>query len=411
MKKQFEIISLIVLVLFVVIFTVKSNSFKIKKAKSVEFTSNTNIIKSQSIKKSKSYLKQKLDNFFLNDYTSGNFAGSVLISFKGEVIYTNALGYANRSKKTPITTQTIFQIGSMSKQFTAIAILQLASKGILNLNDDVTKFYPNFPYKGINIRMLLTHRSGLPNYVYQFEELKNIDKHKLLNNQEMIYWLIKNKPKAEFKPNTRYKYSNTGYALLAAIIEKATGMPYATYIKEHIFKPLGMNHSFFYTNLYNENLDKKYPVATGYLSENQEAGKYYLNGILGDKGMFTTLKDLHTWDTALYKNYILPKNWIDSAFSIQTKTKLSNIFYGYGWKIYFLNDSFPVHFHSGWWQGYQSVIMRLPKDTVTIIVLKNKKTKHPINQRAIIDILYPNNRFWNKPTQSSKEIVAPEEIE
>lgn len=84
----------------------------------------------------------------------------------------------------------------MSKQFTAIAILQLASKGILSLNDDVTKFYPNFPYKGINIRMLLTHRSGLPNYIYQFEETKSITKDKLLDNQEMVYWLIKKQPES-----------------------------------------------------------------------------------------------------------------------------------------------------------------------------------------------------------------------
>ncbi|MCX7863010.1 MAG: beta-lactamase family protein [Bacteroidales bacterium] len=415
MKKFLEGLILLFLVLCIVIFSVKSKSLTNKEAKTIKNTNNVHLIKNIIIKKTKHYTQQQLYNFFNREYLSGTFAGSVLISYKGHIIYSNAWGYANRAKKTPITTETIFQIGSMSKQFTAIAILQLVAKGIIHLNDEVNKFYPDFPYKGITIRMLLTHRSGLPNYVYHFEESKEIDKTKLMSNQDMVAWLIKNKPQSEAKPNTKYIYSNTGYALLAAIIENVTGQSYAQYIKENIFDPLGMSNSFFYTDLYNNKIDNTYSIATGYISPKQEAGFFYLNGILGDKGLFSNIEDLHKWDTSLYKSYILPKNWIDTAFSIQTKTRKANIFYGFGWKLYFLKDSTPVQFHSGWWQGYQSVIIRMPNDTITIIVLKNKKTKHPVNQRAIIDILYPNNNFWNsnrnKNCNSNQIITTSEEIE
>ncbi len=397
--------TLLICIIFVVIFGAHSSSLFQNKAKQA-YTKQPSISDGILLSKSSLILKNKFNQFFTREFTCGNFAGSVLISYKGHIIYENAFGYANRRNKTPITTETVFQIGSMSKQFTAVAILQLASKGLLTLNDEVTKFYPNFPYKGITIRMLLTHRSGLPNYIYQFENNTTINRNRLLTNQEMVELLSKKAEKPYARPNKFYQYSNTGYALLAAIVEKISGLRFDEYVKKNIFEPLNMSHSFFYTNLYNHRLDTVFHVATGYLSPTQEAGFYYLNGILGDKGLFSTVEDLHKWDTSLYKGIILPKNWIDSAFTPQTKTRLSNIFYGFGWKLYFLKDSFPVQFHSGWWQGYQSIIMRLPKDSISIIVLKNKKTTHPINQRAMIDIFYPGNTFCNKTGKKNQENLS-----
>lgn len=395
MRKIIEILLMVVIV-FAIIYGAYSSSLLNKKGKSIYQKNNSNKILNYFISRSYSQIINQIDNFFYQEFLKGQFAGSFLISIKGQVVLSNSYGYANRKKKTPITTQTFFQIGSMSKQFTAIAILKLASKGMLSLDDEVTKFYPNFPYSGVTIKMLLTHRSGLPNYIYQFETSKNIDKTKLLSNQEMVKYLTINNDKEYAKPNKHYQYSNTGYALLAAIIEKVTNMSFEDYMRKNIFEPIGMNNSFFYTDLYNGKVDTTLHIATGYLSPKHEAGFFYLNGILGDKGMFSSLEELHKWDTSLYKDYILPKNWIDSAFSIQTKTKKTNIFYGYGWKLYFLNDTFPIQFHSGWWQGYQSIIMRIPEDTITVVVLKNKKTAYSINQKTIIDILYPNNNFWKE---------------
>ncbi len=388
-------------IIFIVFYSAYSNSSQTKNPakRAINKTSHIDAQKLYLLK-STFELRKRCNDFFTRQFNMGNFSGTVLIGYKGEVIYRGAFGYANRKQKMLMTPQHIFQIGSMSKQFTAISILQLVASEKLSLNDTVNKFYPDFPYHGITIRMLLTHRSGLPNYIYQLEN-SSIDKTKPVSNQEMVDYMIKHKEKAYSKPGRHYQYSNTGYALLAAIIEKVSGMSFSEYVHKHIFEPLGMNHSFFYTDIFENKINASLPIATGYLSPRQESGFYYLNGILGDKGLFTTIDDLHTWDTSLYHHYILPINYIDSALTKQTKTRLSLISYGFGWKMYFLKDTFAVYFHSGWWQGYQSVIMHIPHDTVTVVILKNKKTGHPIDQRAMIDLIYPGNNLFNRTAKKN----------
>ncbi|NMD00497.1 MAG: beta-lactamase family protein [Bacteroidales bacterium] len=395
---------LIITIIFIVIFAAQSSSIRLNnQAKSAVSKNHSPAFEKFFVTKEAFEIRKRINDFFRKQYSWGNFAGAVLVSYKSQIIYKDAFGYANRKLKTPVTTQTAFQIGSMSKQFTAIAILQLISKGKLSLDQDVSSIYPDFPFAGITIRMLLTHRSGLPNYIYELEN-SSLDKEVLMNNQQAVDYMINLHEKTYSRPNRHYQYSNTGYILLAAIVEKISGLSFENYMKKNIFEPLGMKHTFFYNDVYENKVPDNIPVATGYLSPYQEAKFYYLNGIKGDKGIFTTVDDLHRWDTSLYKGYILPKNYIDSAFAKQTRTRLSNVFYGFGWKMYFLDDTLPVYFHSGWWQGYQSVIMRIPKDTITVIVLKNKKTDHPINQRAIIDLFYPNNRFWGKSKKQKSTI-------
>lgn len=395
-------------ILFIAIYAAKSSSVrKTNIAKCAIEKKNNSSFEKYFVSKESFEIKKKLSTFFKKQFSLGNFAGAVLVSYKGQIIYKDAFGYSNRKLKIPITTQTAFQIGSMSKQFTAIAILQLVAQEKITLDTPIETIYPDFPYHGITIRMLLTHRSGLPNYIYQLENAP-LNKNELFNNQQVVDYMTRLNEKSYARPNKCYQYSNTGYVILAAIVEKISGLSFDEYAKKYIFDPLGMKHTFFYNDLYQNTFPKNISVATGYLAPNKEAKFFYLNGVKGDKGIFTTIDDLHKWDTSLYHNYILPKNYIDSAFSKQTRTRLSNIFYGFGWKMYFLNDTLPVYFHSGWWQGYQSVIMRIPKDTITVVVLKNKKTDHPINQRAIIDIFFPNNHFWGKSTKHRAKVIEDE---
>lgn len=394
MSKIFTIL-LFFIILFIVIYTASPSSTRQKtQAKCAISKKSFHSIEKYVIIKQTFEIRKKLHNFFKKQFRWRNFGGAVLVSYKGQIIYKDAFGYSNIKLKTPITTQTAFQIGSVSKQFTAIAVLQLISQGKLSLDQDVTTIYPNFPYTGITIRMLLTHRSGLPNYIYELEN-SSIKKDKLLNNQQVIEFMTNLHEKPYSKPNKHYQYSNTGYMLLAAIVEKISGLSFEEYMRKNVFEPLGMKHTFFYNDLYKNKISKNISVATGYISLYHEAKFFYLNGITGDKGIFTNVDDLHKWDTSLYNDYILPKHFIDSAFTKQTKTNVKNIFYGLGWKMYFVNDTLPVYYHSGWWQGYQSLIMRIPKDTITVIVLKNKKT-HIINQQAIIDIFYPRNNYDTK---------------
>lgn len=395
-------------IIFIVIYAAQSSSVRQKnQAKCAISKKSFQSFEKYFVAKEAFEIRKKVNDFFRKQFSWGNFSGVVLVSYKGQIIYKDAYGYANRKLKTLVTTQTAFQIGSMSKQFTAIAILQLISKGKLSLDQDVNSIYPDFSFAGITIRMLLTHRSGLPNYIYELEN-SSLNKEVLMNNQQTVEYMSNLHEKTYSKPNKRYQYSNTGYILLAAIVEKVSGLSFEKYLRKNIFEPLGMKHTFFYDEVYKNKVPDNIPVATGYLSPYQEAKFCYLNGIKGDKGIFTTVDDLHKWDTSLYNGTILPKNYVDSAFAKQTRTRLSNIFYGFGWKMYFLSDTLPVYFHSGWWQGYQSVIMRIPKDTITVIVLKNKKTDHPINQRAMIDIFYPNNHFWGKSKTHQTELSEEE---
>lgn len=395
-------------ILFIAIYAAKSSSVRKTNIAKCAIAKKSNLSFEKYLASKESFeMRKKLSTFFKKQFSWGNFSGAILVSYKGQIIYKDAFGYANRKLKTPITTQTAFQIGSMSKQFTAIAILQLVAQGKITLDTPIETIYPDFPYVGITIRMLLTHRSGLPNYIYQLENAP-LNKNELFNNQQVVDYMTRLNEKCYARPNKRYQYSNTGYVILAAIVEKISGLSFDEYAKKYIFEPLNMKHTFFYNDLYKNAFSEIIPVATGYLAPNKEANFFYLNGVKGDKGIFSTIDDLHKWDTSLYNSYILPKNYIDSAFSKQTRTRLSNIFYGFGWKMYFLNDTLPVYFHSGWWQGYQSVIMRIPKDTITVVVLKNKKTDHPINQRAIIDIFYPNNHFWNKSTKHKAQVSIEE---
>jgi CubicO group peptidase (beta-lactamase class C family) len=345
---------------------------------------------------------QQFDEYFSDLYNKQIFSGVVLVSKKGVVIYKKAFGLANRKNQETLTSDYAFQIGSASKQFTSVSILLLLQQGKITLEDNVQKYFPSFPYDNITIRTLLTHRSGLPNYIYFCDPIVE-DKCKLLTNSDVVNIMCNNFPTKYYRSDKSYHYCNTNYALLAAIVEKISGISFEKFVHENIFRKAGMSHSFFYSEFdTNKNIKK----ATGYLSPKFEAGFFYLNGVTGDKGIFTTVEDLHNWDLALYSDCLVRKNILQKAFTPQTKTRLSNIFYGYGWKMYFLEDSTQVLFHSGWWQGYQSVIMRLPKDSSAIIILKNKKTGHPVDQRKMIDILYPGNHLFGHKKIEIKEQSA-----
>jgi len=345
---------------------------------------------------------KQFDDFFSDLYNQQIFSGTVLVSKKGTVIYKNAFGLANRKKHEILTSDDAFQIGSASKQFTSVSILILVEQGKISLEDNIQKYFPSFPYENITIKTLLTHRSGLPNYIYFCDPIVE-DKFKLLTNKDVVDIMCRNFPEKYYRSDKSYHYCNTNYALLAAIVEKVTGISFEKFVHENIFQKAGMSHSFFYSEFDKFKHVKK---ATGYLSPKYEAGFFYLNGVTGDKGIFSTVEDLQKWDLALYSDCLVRKDILQKAFTPQTKTRLQNIYYGFGWKMYFLEDSTQVLFHSGWWQGFQSVIIRLPKDSSVVIILKNKKTPHPVDQRKMIDILYPGNHLFGNKTIEIKEQSA-----
>ncbi|MFA6403877.1 MAG: serine hydrolase domain-containing protein [Salinivirgaceae bacterium] len=330
--------------------------------------------------------KEKLAQYFEKLYHKKGFNGVVLIGQKDSIFYQASYGWANYHKKDSLTMNSSFQLASVSKQFTAVAILQLYEKGKLKLTDSIEKFYPNFPHKGITIHQLLTHRSGLPNYNYFLQDISSRTD-TLISCQYVIQEIIANNIPLYHRPNRRYQYSNTGYAVLAAIVERVSGLPFEIYIEQELFKPLGMNESFVYRGIESH---KKKGSTKGYIGRWREATDNHLDGVLGDKGIYCSAIDLFKWDQGLYKNILLNNDSLQLAFQPMGKPAHFNSNYGYGWRmIYWPTDSLKVLYHAGWWHGYRTLLMHIPKDTVTIVVLKNRSASPNVNSKTMLNILYP----------------------
>lgn len=330
--------------------------------------------------------KHELEQLFNNLHDYQGLNGVVMVGQRDSIFYADSYGYANYRLRDSLTLNSAFQLASVSKQFTAVAILQLYQKGLLNLTDSVQKFFPGFPYKGITIHRLLVHRSGLPNYHYFLQHIPTTYD-TLINNQQVVQEMLEKQPAIYYYPGRRYQYSNTGYALLAAIVEKVSGESFEDYLDNHIFKPLDMTNAFAYR------ADKEVvypPRTTGYLRYWRPAEDNYLDGVLGDKGVYCSALDLLKWDQGLYKGIVIDPDTLNLAFKPMGKPKYYRSNYGYGWRMFnWGQDTTKVIFHAGWWHGYRSLVMRIPKDTTTIVVLKNRSRGAQVSTRSLMRILYP----------------------
>lgn len=320
-----------------------------------------------------------------------NFNGVILIGQKDSVLYKKAYGYANIRTKELNTDTTAFQLASVSKQFTAVAILQLYERGKLKLDGFVTDYIPSFPYSDITIHQLLVHRSGLPNYHYLCDRKPMLDD-PFFSNQQIIGDLIEANEGRYFLPNRRFQYSNTGYAVLAAIVEIVSGLKFEKYLDEYIFRPLQMKNTFAYRAM----KSGKYPShAIGYVRGKTPASDNYLDHYLGDKGIYSSIDDLFKWDQGLYKGTIINTDTLQLAFRPMGKRAQARSNYGYGWRITSFGDSeIPIQFHSGWWHGFKTSIVRIPQDSATVIILRNNN-RNGISINQILDILYTSDKQKN----------------
>lgn len=327
--------------------------------------------------------KDLVDTYFTNLIKETDFNGGALVAYKGNVIYEKVQGYANKKKKSMLTLDSRFQLASVSKQFTSAAIMLLYEDSLLGLDDNITKFIPNFPYKGITVRRLLTHRSGLSNYMYFSETLTN--RKSIIYNDDVVNLMIKHKPNIYLKPNYKYDYCNTNYALLASIVEIVSGISFQEFVETRIFDVLEMNDSFLFRKG-KENPSTK--IATGYHYRWTEAYHTYQEGVLGDKGIYSTLSDLFKWDRALYSEKLLKKETIKLMFEAGNPD-LETTNYGFGWRIPMKGNSFEgVVFHSGWYRGFNTVIARDLNTENTIILFSNVRTKIIMHTyREIYEIL------------------------
>lgn len=339
----------------------------------------------------------------LQQYMTGQnkyfqFNGNILVAEKGKVIYQQALGYADYNTKRKLNDSSVFELASLSKQFTAMGIMILKEKKQLNYDDKVTKFFPDFPYPDITIRHLLTHTSGLPSYEDQFE--KYWDRKKIAFNNDVLEMLKQRNDTLYFKPGSKWKYSNTGYAVLASLIDKIWGMDYDKFMMKYIFQPLGMTHTFIYNTrrstgkipanyalgyVYSDSL-KRYILPDSLKKYDMV---YYLDGIVGDGCVNSTVTDLFKWDRALYTDKLVSKATLDEMLSplVQTSPADTNSFYGFGVMVQPHSEKGKVISHTGGWPGYHTLIVRKPDIDQTIIILSNNESNLPFFRVAVESIL------------------------
>jgi CubicO group peptidase (beta-lactamase class C family) len=308
----------------------------------------------------------RLDNFYRAQARAG-FNGGVLVGYNGRVIYERYFGYSNREHKIPLSSASSCQLASVSKTFTGTAILYLHERKIINIDYPVQYYIKEFPYQNISLRMLLNHRSGLPDYTHWVTAYDR-DTRTPISNEMVVKLMAEHKPHPEFKPNSRFKYSNTNYALLASVIERVSGTSFADFMAKNIFEPLGMEHTF----VYNPSKGLPAEAAISYKYNWLREPDMFADGVSGDKGIYSTPSDMYRWDQSFYNHQLLSPATIEMAYTPYSHEKKGIKNYGLGWRMLCYPNGNKVIYHNGWWHGNNTSFYRLINDKLTIIVLGNK---------------------------------------
>lgn len=343
-------------------------------------------------------------------YEENQFNGSVLVLEKGEVLFHKAFGWANLEKRDTLTTSTPFRLASVSKQFTAVATMMLYEQGKLELDREVSDYLPDFPYPQVTVRHLLNHSSGLPDYFgLGWHIQKHFGETKMINNRDLLNYLAVYKPKLEFKVGKRSSYSNTGYVLLALIIERVSNMSYASFLQKNIFDVAGMKNAFVYnpygnfelkntldtvkvktdtifTNNNETRIETTFKVVNKIRTTPKKRAYGYENAfpypqgmvlldfhqfdaMVGEKGVCVSTEELIKWDLALRQNKLLrPETW-KIMVTPTTDGDYREWDYGFGWKV--LKSDNDVVYHHGLYRGFRTCLMRKQSEHTLVIVLAN----------------------------------------
>ncbi|WP_413670408.1 serine hydrolase domain-containing protein [Mucilaginibacter sp. Mucisp86] len=315
---------------------------------------------------------KKIDAVMQELHRTRGFNGNVLVAKKGKIVYEKAIGWADYLHRDSLKIGSQFELASVTKTMTSTAILQLMERGKLKLDDDVKKFFPDFPYDGVTIRLLLTHRSGMMNYVYFIDDIyrkNHLNQRKGLTNAEAMKMIADNKPTRFNEPNKRFLYNNSNFMVLGSIIEKVSGMSYAQFMQENVFKPASMAH----THVYSKAVYDKIPVDV--VGHDRGQWRYsvvqnFLDGPVGDKGIYSTVGDLFLFDRALRAGLLLKPATLDSAYVPRNPMVHGHFSYGYGWRT-FTAPGQEVIYHTGWWHGFRHIYLRDMKNDITVVLLTN----------------------------------------
>jgi len=311
---------------------------------------------------------------------------SLAVCRNGKLVKATGYGLGNVEWNGAVTPQTIFQTGSVGKQFTSMAVMMLVEEGKIGLDDKVSKYIPESPsiWKDVTIRNLLTHTSGIADYGGDVGPLGNavIDVRRDYTEQELIPPFAK--MKMDFPPGEKWSYSNTGYVLLGIVIHRVTGEFYGDFLQQRIFKPLGMSS----THIISEadivpQRSGGYRLLNGEL-KNQEWVSPALN-TTADGALYTNVLDLSKWDAALREKKFVKPSTYELLWSPVRLNDGKTYPYGFGW---FLEDKggFKAVSHTGSWQGFTMAINRYEKDGLTVIVMTNLDSDHCKPEKIVEDV-------------------------
>ena len=313
----------------------------------------------------------------MRDYDGRVPGASLLVIRDGEPVVRRTYGFADLEAGIPSTPSTNYRLASITKQFTVTAILRLVESGKLSLDDRVKQWLPSLPAAAdaVTIRHLLTHTSGLVDYEDVMaeetkEQLKDADVLRLLEAQNTTY----------FAPGMSYRYSNSGYALLALIVERASGVSFASYLQSQVFAPLGMNATAAHEEGVSTVAHRAYghSLIDGTWTRTDQSST---SAVLGDGGVYSSIDDLAKWDAALYDPFYA------QAFVPATKTDDANVDYGFGWRITNV-DGERMLWHSGETRGFRNVLLRFPERHLTVVLLTNRNDPPPYATAMKIAKLY-----------------------
>jgi CubicO group peptidase (beta-lactamase class C family) len=325
----------------------------------------------------------QIDNYMRGQTELYEFSGSVLVAQKGKVIYEKAFGFANREWSIPNTIQSRFRVGSITKQFTAAAILQLVDQGKLSLDDKLTKFFPGFPHgDSVTVHMLLNHSSGISDYT-SMPNFRSLER--LSYSRDSVVSLFRDRP-YDFQQGTKWSYSNSGYFLLGLIIEKVSGQTYHGYLQQNLFARAGMVNSMVdKTDTIIPNRAFGYQrVPGGWKTATFTSMEFPFSA----GAVLSTIEDMHAWNKALFGGKIMSP----SMFSKMTTPYLNH--YGYGIYIDTIQGKKLVR-HNGGINGYLNHSVYFPDDDVYIVVLSNNVSESRGIANALSSIVF------------GKRIIAP----
>jgi len=339
----------------------------------------------------------------------GNVPGaSVLVIRNGNMVFRRSYGMADVEHQVAATPATNYRLASVTKQFTAASILLLAEERRLSLDDPVRKWLPSLPTAtaSITLRQLLTHTSG----VIDYEEVMPADTPRQLHDSDVLH-LLEAQNRTYFEPGTQYRYSDSGYSLLSLVVARASGLDFASFLRQRIFLPLGMTNTVAYEEDVSTVAHRAYgysQVATDSAVRGAGPGELswtrtdqsLTSAVLGDGGIYSSVDDLAKWDQALYGSRPLSQDYLRVAFAPATQTDDPNVAYGLGWRI-----TGETVWHSGETLGFRNVIVRFPKRRFTVVILTNRNDPEPYTTAlAVAKLFIPDA----DAKRASQVVVGPD---